>query len=665
MASKQELLKEILLILYNKGPDDKTGVAELCEAIADSSREEVINVLEQLEGLNFVKRTGLDRETFLCWITPDGRQMVREFTKPEVSPEKPKTEPVTINHEKPEVTPPEHYPEFSWSLLKKLHQNHFPKVQRQDVIDQIKKTLKDSTERNVIFLHGPPKVGKTFVLERLQEALQDQYIPVFINFNGWASIQNQLDFLEELAEKIQFEIESLIPGVQIDPFNPVSEAQATREFTRFMHKLSQNIHTAEKERVHELEEDSGIERAGRENESVSFSSKVKRIERLFDVGEYTIVAKECVGLIEQALRHLFSQTLTQLDEKDRLKVQEAEQNIGKGEKGIESFTMGQLVGLFRTSRFLEAWARASGRDLSSIRVINLNELTTFRNKFIHGDVEATRAEAEFLFNCLHVILETFEIVSLESHDSPSPSKRKLKAPVPQRLDVSTRKLFLLIFDELDYLQRFETDRRIFEYLGGLIERSSRQARFIFAGSGDIFDLLEHNELVSLLADGRRICVDCFVEQISRDVIAALTSPYFRLTSEALEQIIYLADGHPTLLKEVLGIIVHFWQSDHQKKVIDAEDIDFVLEDIRVELSPKLKDIWLRLSLPEQRIMQQIAQSTNGRSRVREISIEQMSYAHPDLKKLVRRRILGYTALEAQYTVRLGLLVDLIEYGILS
>lgn len=665
MIRKQELRKNILLFFYNKRPDDKTGIAELCEAITNSSREEVIDALEQLEGQDFVERTGLDRETFLCWISPVGRQIVRELVEQEVPQDISETSPPKIDSDKSDIVPSEKYPEFSWNL-KELNPEHLPTVQRQDVIDQIKTILEDSTEKHIIFLYErQPRVGKTLVFKRLQETLQDQYVPVFINLSGWASIGSQLDFLQELAETIQFEIESSISGVQIDPFRQVSEAQATREFSRFMHKLSQSVHAAGKGRIRESEKVFSTERARRKNKNVNFGSKVERIERLLDMGEHTIVAKECVSLIEQALRHLFSQALTQLDEKDRLKVQEAERDIGKGEKGIESFTMGQLVGVFRMSRFLDAWAGASGRDLTSIRVINLDELTTLRNTFIHGRTDATRSEAEFLFKCLHVILETFGIVSLEGTEGTFTSGRERKGTVPQQLDAPNGKLFLLIFDELDYLERYETDGRIFKYLGGLIERNYRRARFIFAGSGDIFDLLEHSALVRLLANGRRICVDCFMEEISRDLVVALTSPYFKVTPEALNRIIYLADGHPNLLKEILGIIVRYWENNYRRNRLEEEDINMVLEDIRTELSPKLKDIWLRLSLPEQRIMQQIARSKKGSFRVSEISVEQRNHTHRDLNRLVSRRILDYTSRDPQYTVRLGLLVDLISYGILA
>jgi hypothetical protein len=128
-------------------------------------------------------------------------------------------------------------------------------------------------------------------------------------------------------------------------------------------------------------------------------------------------------LIEQALRYLFREHLTRLDEKDRMKIKEAEREIGKGHKGVESFTMGELVRLFENSDFLEAWARNTGKDIRKIRPIKLNELKELRNRLVHdGKIEIDRSEAEFLFHCLQIILETFDIIS-DKALSPEPAVR--------------------------------------------------------------------------------------------------------------------------------------------------------------------------------------------------------------------------------------------------
>ena len=121
---------------------------------------------------------------------------------------------------------------------------------------------------------------------------------------------------------------------------------------------------------------------------MKLEQKINLIKENLKVEGYAIAAKECVGIIEQVFRELLHQQLTQLKEKDRINFQKAELDIGKGKNGIESFTMGQLIGVLRISKFLDAWAHVSKKDLSSIRMINLDELNSLRNKLIHEGREA-------------------------------------------------------------------------------------------------------------------------------------------------------------------------------------------------------------------------------------------------------------------------------------
>lgn len=166
-----------------------------------------------------------------------------------------------------------------------------------------------------------------------------------------------------------------------------------------------------------------------------FREKIELIRRNLDMRGYTIVARECVYLVEHALRQLFTQHLTHLEEKDRLTVQKAELEIGKGIKGIERFTLGELVGIFRKAKVIEAWGRSSGKDLSGIRVIDFNQLTKLRNTFIHEGREATHTEAEFLFNCLQIILETFDLNHTAPVSSDLNNKTASHKPiVSQQLD---------------------------------------------------------------------------------------------------------------------------------------------------------------------------------------------------------------------------------------
>jgi hypothetical protein len=117
------------------------------------------------------------------------------------------------------------------------------------------------------------------------------------------------------------------------------------------------------------------------NETRDFRSRIKSITRILEIREYTNAATECVKLIEQALRQVVSQYLERMDDdKVRRKVQEAVQKRDRRGEGIDSLTMGQLVHVLRESDFLDAWARASGKNLSSVVSCFRQSALTFSQK---------------------------------------------------------------------------------------------------------------------------------------------------------------------------------------------------------------------------------------------------------------------------------------------
>lgn len=152
---------------------------------------------------------------------------------------------------------------------------------------------------------------------------------------------------------------------------------------------------------------------------MDFREVIKRIERLLKNEEYTPAARECVTAVEQALRQVLKQNLYKLEEKDRLKVQEAERKKGGGKRGFESFTMGVFINVILESGFFDALSRATGNDLKRIRCINFDGIRQIWNDFAHGKREAARDEAEFLFKDLKVILEDFGIISPEDAEETS------------------------------------------------------------------------------------------------------------------------------------------------------------------------------------------------------------------------------------------------------
>ena len=197
MTTKQQILSHILRYLYQQAPDDKTPLSDLCDELGVSSRDTVVNALDQLEAKSYIKDQVWNRLATLCWITADGRQMVRDILERETAVE-------SSTKASTPATPKAGMlcagsagsPLFSWRL-DGLDSRYVSIVQRQDVVEQVTRTFEDLSGKRIAFLYGQPQVGKTFVLERLGEALGDRYIPVFIHVNGWASTRSQSDFLYE------------------------------------------------------------------------------------------------------------------------------------------------------------------------------------------------------------------------------------------------------------------------------------------------------------------------------------------------------------------------------------------------------------------------------------------------------------------------------------
>jgi len=141
--------------------------------------------------------------------------------------------------------------------------------------------------------------------------------------------------------------------------------------------------------------------------------KIDRIKNNLDAQSYTVAAGEAVKIIEIAFRKLLIDGLALLSDKDRLKVMQAIIDIGKGEKGVESFGLGQMLAVLRKSKFNDAWETATSSDLSAIKMINLDALNEIRIKITHEAAEASKFEAEFLFHALEGVIQAFGIMSLE------------------------------------------------------------------------------------------------------------------------------------------------------------------------------------------------------------------------------------------------------------
>jgi hypothetical protein len=113
-------------------------------------------------------------------------------------------------------------------------------VGRQDIFDFVREHLVGTYQNNVIVLHGQRRTGKTSVLYRLQEVLEDTHLAVLVDMQGKAA-RGTADFLYALSDDIAYTLES--QGIAVE-LPPRSEYEAAPEFTfrsRFLRSVAAQL----------------------------------------------------------------------------------------------------------------------------------------------------------------------------------------------------------------------------------------------------------------------------------------------------------------------------------------------------------------------------------------------------------------------------------------
>jgi tetratricopeptide (TPR) repeat protein len=136
---------------------------------------------------------------------------------------------------------------------------------------------------------------------------------------------------------------------------------------------------------------------------------------------YTVAATESAKLIELAVQELIRRYLHLIPESAHLKFLDEERKTGEGKVSYRNFTMGQLVGLVRASRFIDALSDAVELNLTALRRVypSLNQIVDLRNEITHKNHQATAAEADLVFSAVKAFLETLGILVLEEGQETS------------------------------------------------------------------------------------------------------------------------------------------------------------------------------------------------------------------------------------------------------
>lgn len=151
--------------------------------------------------------------------------------------------------------------------------------------------------------------------------------------------------------------------------------------------------------------------------------KLGSIQRLYDQGEYGVVVKECCSLFEMAFKKIFKEALSTFNYQDRSRLLDIEREIGKGNKDVDAFCFGELVGLNERAHLLSKWSEYTQKDMGLIDGIRFRAIVDLRNSLTHTDTAmnatCSRYDADLVFNCLRNMFATLGYMNLDSTISQS------------------------------------------------------------------------------------------------------------------------------------------------------------------------------------------------------------------------------------------------------
>lgn len=154
------------------------------------------------------------------------------------------------------------------------------------------------------------------------------------------------------------------------------------------------------------------------------------INEAFQLKEYDTVVQESCKIFEILMKRMYVEALGKFDSRSRKKLVEAEFSEDTNSNGIDSFTFGQVIGLYRKSDFFSMWGEQTGRDPAVLKSINFNLIAHLRNCSAHKvKGQAVDAHsAEYVYSHLKLFLALLGYTEYEKYISlfvePKPAVEK-------------------------------------------------------------------------------------------------------------------------------------------------------------------------------------------------------------------------------------------------
>mgnify|MGYP005849884711 CR=1 FL=1 len=165
--------------------------------------------------------------------------------------------------------------------------------------------------------------------------------------------------------------------------------------------------------------------------------KFKIIAESFKREQFDIAIQESCKVFEVLMKRLYIEAISKFDSKSRRKLIECEYAQDKNSNGIDSFTFGEVIGLYRSCDFFAQWGRQTGRDPAMLKAINFDAINRLRNASSHKvkGQEIDFNSANFVFRNLEHFIALLGYTEYEKYISAFTDK----APNSSRLTRKTQK----------------------------------------------------------------------------------------------------------------------------------------------------------------------------------------------------------------------------------
>ena len=145
--------------------------------------------------------------------------------------------------------------------------------------------------------------------------------------------------------------------------------------------------------------------------------EIEKLEKFLREEYFREAARNAGAILESALRENYLKVRSSSSPETLKVLLTAEEKIGKGKSDFKSFTLGQIVGLYREGKVFSISEVSLGLDCKLAKRIPLDELTLFRNKVIHEDFVPSLDELLFFVSNLKVVLKELCLIESFGKDS--------------------------------------------------------------------------------------------------------------------------------------------------------------------------------------------------------------------------------------------------------